>query len=160
MRIWFDTEFIEDGKTIELLSIGAVREDGWTFYAEVDGVDYDRADQWVKDNVIAHLVGDDFIKPRDQIAAEFVEFAGIDPEFWAYYADYDWVVLCQLYGRMVDLPKGWPMYCRDLKQWADSLGNPELPKQDENEHFALADAHWNRRAWEFLSHQQQERKAG
>lgn len=28
MRIWFDTEFIEDGKTIDLISIGLVREDG------------------------------------------------------------------------------------------------------------------------------------
>lgn len=35
-------------------------------------------------------------------------------------ADYDWVVLCQLYGTMMDLPKGWPMYCRDVKQLCDS----------------------------------------
>lgn len=27
MKIWFDTEFIEDGKTIDLISIGMVRED-------------------------------------------------------------------------------------------------------------------------------------
>ena len=33
-----------------------------------------------------------------------------------YYADYDWVALCQLYGRMLDLPGRWPMFCRDLKQ--------------------------------------------
>ena len=40
-------------------------------------------------------------------------------EFYAYYADYDWVVLCQLFGRMLDLPKGFPMYCKDLKQQLD-----------------------------------------
>ena len=34
MKIFFDTEFIEDGKTIDLLSIGAVRDDGETYYAE------------------------------------------------------------------------------------------------------------------------------
>jgi hypothetical protein len=28
MRFWFDTEFIEDGKTIDLMSIGVVAEDG------------------------------------------------------------------------------------------------------------------------------------
>jgi hypothetical protein len=73
------------------------------------------------------------------------------PEFWGFYADYDWVVLCQLFGAMVDLPKGWPMYCRDLKQWADELGNPALPEQGKGEHHALADAKWNRQAWEFLA---------
>lgn len=41
------------------------------------------------------------------------------PEFYAYYADYDWVVFCSLFGRMIDLPKGFPMYCRDLKQILD-----------------------------------------
>ena len=38
MKIFFDTEFIEDGKTIELLSIGLVREDGkirWTAEIEI-----------------------------------------------------------------------------------------------------------------------------
>jgi len=40
-------------------------------------------------------------------------------EFYAYYADYDWVVFCWLFGKMIDLPKGFPMYCRDLKQMLD-----------------------------------------
>ena len=73
------------------------------------------------------------------------------PEIWGYYADYDWVVLCQLFGTMMDLPKGWPMYCRDIKQWCDALGNPKLPPEGKDEHHALADARWNRQAWEFLS---------
>lgn len=34
MRIWFDTEFIEDGKTIDLISIGLVRDDGSELYHE------------------------------------------------------------------------------------------------------------------------------
>lgn len=73
------------------------------------------------------------------------------PEFWAYYADYDWVVFCQLFGTMMDLPSGFPMYCRDIKQECDRLGNPKLPKQGENEHNALADAQWVRESWEFLN---------
>jgi hypothetical protein len=85
--------------------------------------------------------------------AELLHFCDIErygkPEFWGYYADYDWVAVCQLFGRMVDLPKGWPMYCRDLKQWCDELGNPHLPGQT-GEHHALADAQWNREAWRFL----------
>ena len=45
MRIWFDTEFIEDGRTVDLLSIGMVREDGATYYAEPAETDRDRADK-------------------------------------------------------------------------------------------------------------------
>lgn len=41
------------------------------------------------------------------------------PEFYAYYADYDWVLFCSLFGTMMDLPKGFPQYCRDLKQMLD-----------------------------------------
>lgn len=150
MRYWFDTEFIEDGKTIDLISIGIVAEDGRTFYAEALECDYDRASDWVKENVLPHLVSGEYLRPRAAIAADIVEFVGKNPEFWGYYADYDWVVLCQLYGTMMDLPKGWPMYCRDIKQWCDSMGTPRLPKQTGTEHNALQDAQWNRQAWEFL----------
>jgi hypothetical protein len=40
-------------------------------------------------------------------------------EFYAYYADYDWVVFCTLFGKMINLPTGFPMYCKDLKQMLD-----------------------------------------
>ena len=152
-RIWFDTEFIEDGKTIDLISIGMVREDGATLYLENRDCDLSRASDWVKTNVLPHLEGG----PRHNAAgiAQMVQkWAGEKPEFWGYYADYDWVVLCQLFGTMMDLPKGWPMYCRDIKQWCDALGNPKLPEQGKGEHHALADAKWNRRAFEFLARRQ------
>jgi hypothetical protein len=42
------------------------------------------------------------------------------------------------------------MYCRDLKQMCDDLGNPQLPKQDSAEHHALADARWNKQVFAFL----------
>jgi len=148
MRIWFDTEFIEDGKTIDLLSIGMVREDGWRYYAEPIGTDLSRASPWVVKNVLPHLSGTKI--PRAQIASEIKAFVGDKPEFWAYYADYDWVVLCQIFGTMMDLPIGWPMYCRDVKQLCDGLGNPKLPPNRGTEHNALADAKWAQEAWIFL----------
>jgi hypothetical protein len=150
MKIWFDAEFFENGRIIDLISIGMVREDGVTYYAEteVSQVLAKRTD-WLCQNVLPHLTGDQRI--RAYMAKEIREFAGSDPEFWAYYADYDWVVLCQLYGTMMDLPKGWPMYCRDVKQLCDSVGNPRLVKQDDGaEHNALADAIWTKKAWEYL----------
>jgi hypothetical protein len=150
MRFWFDTEFYENGSTIQLISIGIVAEDDRVYYAETDFAHAKCATDWLKQNVLPHLRGGDYEKSRMKIAHEVREFVGEAPEIWAYYADYDWVALCQLYGTMMDLPKGWPMFCRDVKQFADSLGNPTLPEQKSNEHYALADALWCREAWHFL----------
>jgi len=73
-----------------------------------------------------------------------------NPEFYGYYADYDWVVFCWLFGKMIDLPKGFPMYCIDLKQELDRyILKVDLPKQI-NEHNALEDARWNKQLYEFL----------
>lgn len=149
MRFWFDTEFYEDGHGIDLISIGVVSEDGRTYYAETNyAATLAGKSEWLKANVLPHLRGPE--KTRIAIGRELVEFFGSSPEIWAYYADYDWVVLCQIYGRMIDLPKGWPMYCRDVKQLCDSLGNPPLPKQETGEHDALADALWTMLAWQSL----------
>ncbi len=149
MRIWFDTEFIDDGKTIEMISIGMVRDDGATLYMENSSCDLSRCDDWLRKNVVAKL---DIAKGNHtyawhptHIGESIRAFAGPKPDFWAYYADYDWVVLCQLYGRMIDLPTGWPMYCRDLKQELVRLGNPEIYKLSEaRAHNALSDAEWLR----------------
>lgn len=153
MRFWFDTEFIEDGRTIDLISIGMVAEDGRDFYAENIHCDRSRASQWVVENVLSQLTmgrDDPRMMTRSQMREAIIEFAGDKPEFWAYYADYDWVALCQIFGTMMDLPSGWPMYCRDVKQLCEDLGNPKLPEQTSAEHHALADARWTRQAWEFL----------
>lgn len=137
-RIFFDTEFIEDGRTIDLLSIGMVRDDGATYYAEIE-CDTSKANEWVQQNVLPFLKGP--ARPKNEVASEIVEFAGNEPEFWAYYAGYDWVALCQMYGTMLDLPQTWPMYCRDLKQLLDERGLMAPPAPDD-EHHALVDAGW------------------
>src|ERR1039458_8509705 len=111
-RYWFDTEFIEDGETIELLSIGVVCEDGREFYAVNMDARLERANEWVEANVFPSLreATDDEIKPVGMIADALRQFVTGKPEFWAYYGDYDWVVLCQMFGTMMDLPDGWPMF--------------------------------------------------
>lgn len=149
-RIWFDTEFIEDGRTIDLISIGMVREDGQCLYLENSECNLSRASDWVRANVLPHLKDGNALMTRSEIAEAVRKFAGEHPEFWAYYADYDWVALCQFFGTMMQLPKGWPMFCLDIMQEAHRLGNPELPSTGKDEHDALAHAKWNRSAWEFL----------
>jgi 3' exoribonuclease, RNase T-like len=160
MRFFLDTEFIESGPSFPLisLSIAIVAEDGRELYIVNADAPLELANAWVKKNVIPNL-GDprpeagDARQPILKLSEIVRRFIGESkPEFWGYYADYDWVVFCQLFGTMIDLPKGWPMYCRDLKQFCDDLGNPELPKQNSTEHNALHDARWNREAWNFLNH--------
>jgi hypothetical protein len=150
MNFYFDTEFFENGKTIELISIGIVAEDGDEFYTEVEGVKI--TDPWLKENVEPYLIGSTM--PYDKIGTEilgFVTSKTFKPVFWAYYADYDWVAFCQLYGRMVDLPSIYPMFCMDLQQelFRNSIKN--IPIENEQEHSALADAIWTKKVHEWLT---------
>lgn len=150
MKYFLDTEFIEYPCSIELISIGIIAEDGRSYYAVSSEYNVDKANQWVKDNVIAKL-GTHYARPIEQIKKDILEFIGTDkPEFWGYYADYDWVVFCWIFGTMMELPKGFPMYCRDIKQLCDSLGNPRLPEMTGEEHNALEDAKHHKRFYEFL----------
>ncbi len=157
MRYFLDTEFIESGchKPLQLISIGIVAEDGRELYHISADFNPDDANDWVKENVLVHLDGPEEVwLPRwanDGIALNILDFIGEDksPEFWGYYADYDWVVFCQLFGTMMDLPKHFPMYCCDIKQLCDEAGT--LPVQTSTEHNALHDARWNKVAWEFLT---------
>lgn len=176
MKIFYDTEFLEDGHTISLISIGMVAEDGRELYAINMECDLNRllAHDWLMANVApslplakrAHTHGwyrpfltwdpdlPDFeaVKLRTEIAANVAAFiqATPEPELWAWYGAYDHVALCQLFGRMIDLPDGVPMFTNDLKQEAVRLGNPRMPRQAEGEHNALADARHNRLMHEFL----------
>lgn len=161
-KIYLDTEFIEDGTTIDLVSIGLIKDTGETLYLLNAESDWSKADQWVKDNVIAQLPQKPKGLPlsaferkqgwrsRKEIAEEIVSFVGNKPQFWADYASYDWIVLCQLFGRMIDLPAHFPMYCNDLRQLVASMGHPKLPEQGEGLHNALADAVWLKETHEFL----------
>jgi 3' exoribonuclease, RNase T-like len=70
-------------------------------------------------------------------------------EVYGYFSDYDWVLFCSLFGRMMDLPKDFPMYCHDLKQMLDERGLDEawartsFVDADKEQHDALQDAIWN-----------------
>ena len=175
VKYFFDTEFIESASGIELVSIGIVSEDGRTFYAETAQFDERNADGWVKENVLSKLRWwgkDGFHRMEylttfvaqvpyvrvdeteiygtiDVIKEEILIFIGeTKPEFWAYYADYDWVLFCRIFGRMIELPRHFPMYCMDLKQVMVHMNLDKEWKRancpdPEGEHNALVDARWN-----------------
>ena len=122
-------------------------------------------------------------KSNEQIATEVQEFCygfavkgypientkKIAPniELYGYYSAYDHVVLCWLFGKMINLPDGFPMYTIDLQQTLEEMAQKksneigtdysvELYKtyvsypSQTNEHNALADAKWNKRLHDFI----------
>lgn len=169
MKYYFDTEFIEKPQKIDLISIGIVSEDGRELYLVNSECRTIEADDWVRKNVLYTMfeyIGDGLecgfncdcenVLTKKEIANEILKFIGYDskPEFWAYYADYDWVVFCWLWGRMIDKPEHFPFYCKDLQQEIDALNlNKEkiiklFPQ--ENIHNSLDDARWVKKVCEYI----------
>jgi hypothetical protein len=156
MRYYLDLEFIENGPKypLDIISIGIVDDDGREYYAVSRDFNEKNASDWVKENVLNKLnIPDTERKPNVLIAREIIKFIGDDskPTFVADFADYDWVVFCQLFGRMIDLPKHFPMFCLDVQQFKYDLGVSNLPELNEkDEHNALNDAKLTKKRWEYL----------
>lgn len=166
------------------LSVGIVAEDDREFYAQfMDGVSEALFNPWMRDNVLPRLTHFESTYDAEKNTAhiqicqdhevgtgdcpwlDYRELGGLlqafmrpesfgKPELWGYFADYDHVLLAQAFGRMIDLPKGFPMYTLDVKQLAKMLGDPELPTLSGGlEHNALHDARETKYRWEFLRNQ-------
>lgn len=157
MKIYYDTEFLEDGETIDLISIGMVREDGAELYCVNNDANWEAIymHDWLRENVLPCL-GDTVENTWSKLAirnkvSDFIREAweldaDREVELWGYYSAYDHVALAQLFGRMLDLPPYVPMFTMDLQQELWSLRNTGFvkPEQSEGLHNALEDARWNR----------------
>jgi hypothetical protein len=174
VRIFLSAEVIEDGNTIEPISIGMVDERDCALHLCNSECDLSCAEEWVKQFVFPQLPPDtgrgfEIVESmelnglrvlqgwgtRKQIADQVLAFMGGDtPEFWGYYSDYDWVVLCQLFGKRSALPVGWPMFCSDLRQLMHHsvVRRSSLPIRSCAEHNAIADAVWVRSSVQFIDH--------
>jgi hypothetical protein len=180
-RYALDTEFLEDGRTIELISIALVCEDGREYYAVNWDAPWDEIHEntWLCKNVVPSLPlrggiarsafnmgrysftvdrSSVLVKPKWVIANEVREFLVGDlkpagendgrpfyfdtdlPELWADYAAYDHVAMAQLWGRMIDLPTGIPMFTHDLQQALELNPGFEPSQQEDGLHNALDDA--------------------
>jgi len=166
-KFFYDCEFHEDGKTIDLISIGVVNYDtGDTFYAVSSEFDTQRVANhwWLMENVMSSIdhetiigfdhqgapvhrdlfVTDEACMPRDCIRDNLLDFVGPEKaELWAWYSAYDHVCLAQLFGKMIDLPSTIPMVTFDIKQLHKQAGYCDMPKQPEGLHNALEDAKFN-----------------
>jgi len=160
-RYFYDCEFIEDGRIIDLVSIGVVDEYGREFYAISTEFDDRAAVPWVRRNVLDRLPspGHPAWRSRERIRNELYDFL-IEPlrdrptekiDLWAWYAAYDHVALAQLWGRMPALPREIPRFTRDLRQLWDDKGRPPLPEAEAERHDALVDARHNLARWHALN---------
>jgi hypothetical protein len=168
MRYFVDTEFNEETSEVGLISLGIVAEDGREFYGVNrdyigDTPEVESCNDWVKTNVLPQLFASlpkdqqVIVRSREQIRDGIVELVANDPfpEFWGYFADYDWYLVCRLFGRFDQQPKSWNRggsICYDLKQFMMHQGvlKSHLPAKFEPEHNALIDAHWTKAAFEKL----------
>ena len=152
MRFFYDCEFIEDGRTIDLVSIGVVDERGRQYYAVSTEFNPSRAIDWVRRHVLDKLPppADPAWRPRSQIRDELLDFLtapGETVELWAWMASYDHVALAQLWGDMRALPRPVPRFTHELRQLWEDAGSPQLPPAPADQHDALADARHNLERW-------------
>lgn len=173
IRYHLDTEFKENGTTIEPISLGMVDDDGrelYLIYAPAVKAfkerEYfnklDQTDSWLKDNVFNYISEADVDEygycDKEAMAECVYDFIcdgleyGDQAELWGYFAAYDHVCLSQLFGRMIDLPPPMPMFTNELMT-IGRLPNgyykpkPARPKQ-LFEHHALMDAKYQKLVFE------------
>lgn len=161
MRFFYDCEFIEDGRTIELVSIGVVGEDEREYYAVSSEFDASQAGKWVRKHVLPQLpppsssLWRDRHRIRDELFA-FLTASDDKPQLWAWFAAYDHVAFAQLWGAMPSLPRELPKLTRDLRQRWEDVGKPELPAAPSDAHHALADARHNLERWRVIEARREE----
>lgn len=160
MRYFINSQFIDTGKLVYPLSFAICAEDGRELYIIHDNAYNPEitslANTFVAENVLTNFL----VNPNNltrialqensqDIAKLITDFCSADsPKFISYYSAYHWLVLCQFYGRLIDLPRGFPHYCRDMKQWLDDIGNPL--QQTESRQNALDIARWIRTTYKTL----------
>jgi 3' exoribonuclease, RNase T-like len=157
VKYFYDTEFIDDGLSIELISIGVAAEDGREYYAVSTDFNPERAGRWVRTHVLPKLPSPSspVWRSRAQIRADLEDFFGIDSdepiELWAWIGAYDHVALCQLWGPMTALPPAIPRFTRELRQYWEDRGSPPLPSRPKDAHDALVDARDNLARYQLIS---------
>jgi hypothetical protein len=180
VKYFLDCEFYEDGKTIDMVSIGVVAQDGREFYAVNADFNWDRVlapvsdtqwkeTAWLRDNVMGQIdrataIPASCIRERLHGFLQTIDTESdgtqrlCSPQLWGYYSATDFVCFYQLWGRLIDLPRHLPKWCRDIKQLHDELGRPELP-YDPKAHHALEDARWQKLAYEYLLQYAKQKRA-
>lgn len=144
VRFFLDTEFIEWGNQLDLISIGIVDEFDKDYYAINKNCSFEKANRWVIENVFPSLgiettedeygfidhrlpTSEDYLKfykQPEEIKKELIKFINTEVqefvhqktvEIWVDYGAYDFVVLSQFFGGYEQLTKYLPEFFYDLQ---------------------------------------------
>ena len=164
MKYFLDFEFEElENRPTEVISMAIVREDGKCLYLENRHYDIDECtNDWIIKNVIPYLWLNqwnveeymgyerrwDVIVPLHDFRKKIEEYFSEDDdiEIWGWYCSYDWYLFCKVFGIMMNLPKSFPYFIRDLRQEMDRIPKEDRPQVKRN-HNALEDARGIRNAY-------------
>ena len=164
-------------------------KDEWMYEQEPVTLEvFKKNEKWTSDFKWFKKLINKYGKTNKEIAQEVFEFISKDSitiekakhynvsyknqniKLYGYYSAYDHVALSWIFGKMIDLPKGFPMYTIDLKQVSDEVYNKkkeeylsdggknfitklsyhlDYPKQT-NYHNALSDAIFVKNLYHFL----------
>ncbi len=147
MNIYFDTEFTGLHKDTTLISIGMVTADGREFYAELNDYDETQVDDWLKENVIANLTGENVINTKelkDQLTEFFGKYEKV--EIWSDCLAYDWVLFNNIFNHAFKIPKEVYYIPFDLctlmklKGVDPDINREEFAEMEGKKHNALHDA--------------------
>ena len=136
MKFALDTEFIDTPAFSECISLALVAEDGRELSVEFN-YPKEAITPWLAEHVVPHLTGEcvSFATAAAMIR-EFVGGSKFDPpEFWAYYATYDWYWFRRIFGGMLQTPDHYPLLAREF-----ALIQEGVPALFGPEHCALNDA--------------------
>ena len=173
-NIHFKDEWTYEGKVVDLevFKSNKVWTSNFTWFKKLINK-YGKTNKQIAQDVFEFISQDEITIDK----AKFYNKSYENNELYGYYSAYDHVALCWLFGKMIDLPKGFPMYTIDLKQELDNKSNEMInricyesgnhtiwdlgyalkeikkldgyPKQT-NEHNALADAKFNLELYKFI----------
>lgn len=162
MKVFFDTEFTGLHQNTTLISIGMVDEHGREFYGACTDYDQSQVDDWLRENVIAHLDSTvtcrTVIGSRAEIATEITKWLPTAPviEMWGDTLAYDWVLFCNLFGNAFKIPKDIYYIPFDIATVMKIKGvDPDINREEfagiaGSKHNALHDARVIRACYERL----------
>ena len=89
-------------------------------------------------------------KTNDEIAKEVKELCGDYPQFYNYDVGTDKLSFDWLFKHINHYPKGFPTYCRDLKQNIENIER-KLKSQSNTGKTTLEVARWNRELYDLIN---------
>lgn len=147
---FLDTEFNDSPQGLQLISIGITDEHGNDYYAVTNEFTSETCNEWVKQNILPKLGDKKNWKSKLLIRDELIEYfnrtnyEGSRITIYGWYCSHDWLLFCNLFGGLINLPYKVNQASMDIRQICSFLALPINTAQPKDAHNALVDARWTR----------------